>query len=720
MMKKFKNLLALLLILSMCLSFASAAELTAATQGVVSVDTEETECAHDHSEEAVAAAITETDGSETTTADRMTWKLDSDGTLWIGGKGIIKAIASAEAQPWKDVRAQITEVRFESSSRLMIESIAYWFADCTNLVYAELSGSVFAVDADAFRNCAALEELLVYTREGTPDVASTAFSAVNGADLCVYVQNKEAQTAFENANWYGRSVEVIDFSIYPTSLLDGPCGISGCTCTTCSWHYEYEQYNETYHWRYAACDNCSATEALYASRMSHTFNSSGVCTGCGYVEETEEACTHGSTYNVWSGCSYDTYCNYCGEYLRSGTEHGSYTYGSWSYYSSSQHRRTATCSDCGDTSYQYASHSTKTKYTYVNTTTHSVSQYCSSCSSTIGSSSTEAHTYTYGDWRQYGAYQHCRTWNCVPCNYGGMDYYVHNDSTGDGLCDTCGYVLSVTVTWDAATNGGTVNGESSVTTTAATGAAATAPSYTPVKTGHTFKGWYTDSSDGALYSTVTISSAQTFYAQFTAATYTISFDPGEGSTETTTKTVTYGDSYGELPLPVRGGYNFDGWFTEETGGTQITADTPVDITANQTLYAQWTRLVSFSVTVPAALPIVVDEDGVAHTTAASIINNSTGDVKVSSVSLSALNNWSIAPYSMNTARQKVDANRIGFSIQDAQTTSSGSSETLAMPSAWQIAEGSSLALAYDAVITALSQPVSDLNVLSVIFILEWA
>ena len=89
------------------------------------------------------------------------------------------------------------------------------------------------------------------------------------------------------------------------------------------------------------------------------------------------------------------------------------------------------------------------------------------------------------------------------------------------------------------------------------------------------------------------------------------------------------------------------------------------------------------------------------------------------MSLSALNNWSIAPYSMNAAHQKVDANLIGFSIQDARTAFTGNSETLSMSSPWEIREGSSLDLRYDAVITALSQPVTDLNVLSAIFILEW-
>ena len=205
-------------------------------------------------------------------------------------------------------------------------------------------------------------------------------------------------------------------------------------------------------------------------------------------------------------------------------------------------------------------------------------------------------------------------------------------------------------------------------------------------------------------------------AQFNAATYTVTFDPGEGSTSTTTKTVTYGGTYGELPVPTRGGYNFDGWFTAADGGTQITADTNVDITADITIYAHWTRLVSFSVPVPAVLPL---EDGEVYGATAAIVNNSTGEVQISSVSLSAENGWSIAPFSMNTAHEKVDAKRIGFSLQDIATKIGGDNETLEIPETWTIDEGNTLELAYDAIVTALSQPVSETNVLSAIFVIKW-
>lgn len=73
-------------------------------------------------------------------------------------------------------------------------------------------------------------------------------------------------------------------------------------------------------------------------------------------------------------------------------------------------------------------------------------------------------------------------------------------------------------------------------------------------------------------------------------TCVVTFDPNEGEVDTTEKLVYYGQPYGELPTPVRTGYAFNGWFTEKTGGTQVTKDSVLTVLANQTLYAQWTAM----------------------------------------------------------------------------------------------------------------------------------
>ena len=78
-------------------------------------------------------------------------------------------------------------------------------------------------------------------------------------------------------------------------------------------------------------------------------------------------------------------------------------------------------------------------------------------------------------------------------------------------------------------------------------------------------------------------------AVWVADTYTVTFDKNGGSTPSpATKSVTYDSTYGDLATCSRTGYTFAGWWTAASGGTKVTADSKVTITADQTLYAHWT------------------------------------------------------------------------------------------------------------------------------------
>lgn len=88
--------------------------------------------------------------------------------------------------------------------------------------------------------------------------------------------------------------------------------------------------------------------------------------------------------------------------------------------------------------------------------------------------------------------------------------------------------------------------------------------------------------DGTTHTTQKI----TFSA--TANTYTVTFDATGGTCDTASKTVTYNSAYGTLPTPTKAGYTFNGWYTEKSGGTKIKSSSTVFITADVTLYAQWT------------------------------------------------------------------------------------------------------------------------------------
>ena len=73
-----------------------------------------------------------------------------------------------------------------------------------------------------------------------------------------------------------------------------------------------------------------------------------------------------------------------------------------------------------------------------------------------------------------------------------------------------------------------------------------------------------------------------------AAKHTVTLNVNGGNAlDSNTLEVTEGGKYGELPTPTREGYTFLGWFTALENGTQITADSDVEITEDQELFALW-------------------------------------------------------------------------------------------------------------------------------------
>ena len=354
-------------------------------------------------------------------------------------------------------------------------------------------------------------------------------------------------------------VLVLAFTLVPAAFADSSdCGISYCTCSGyCSFGYtDYQYESSTMHSCIAYCTGCGKTSGV-RQLGSHNFVN-GVCTECGYSDGTgggggdwePDICYHWSTYRSWSGCRWYEYCYSCGALVDSGVSHGATVYGAWQYYSSAQHRRYASCADCGEGSYEYAGHSTTTRYNTYTSSQHKVQRYCSTCGSYVGSTTYESHDFSYGSWQNYSATQHRRTktcsdcgystyeyadhslsygsWSsysdtqhrrevsCSSCSYSTYEYADHADANGDGLCDGCGKQLAiyVDVTLDAC---GGVLAEDEVT-------------------------------------------------------------------------VIFGDAYGELPEPTREGYIFDGWFTAETGGELVERNTEVGSKTAHTLYAHWTQI----------------------------------------------------------------------------------------------------------------------------------
>ena len=73
------------------------------------------------------------------------------------------------------------------------------------------------------------------------------------------------------------------------------------------------------------------------------------------------------------------------------------------------------------------------------------------------------------------------------------------------------------------------------------------------------------------------------------STKNVSFDANGGTCSTKSTTVTVGGTYGNLPVPSRDYFTFDGWFTKPTGGDKITSSTECTTIENITLYAHWTQ-----------------------------------------------------------------------------------------------------------------------------------
>ena len=195
-------------------------------------------------------------------------------------------------------------------------------------------------------------------------------------------------------------VLVLAFTLVPSAFAAG-CGVSSCVCPSsksCHMVSEWVAYSSTLHWYVNRCSGCGQIDFNWSSQAPHSFDADGVCTVCGYMYV--EPCYHSLTHTEWNGCNWYEYCDDCGALVSSGTSH-SYSYGGWTYYNSSQHSRTATCTRCGSTTTSYGSHSTTTRYNTYSSTQHKVQKYCSACSSYIGSASYESHSFTYGDWQDY-------------------------------------------------------------------------------------------------------------------------------------------------------------------------------------------------------------------------------------------------------------------------------------------------------------------------------
>jgi len=144
---------------------------------------------------------------------------------------------------------------------------------------------------------------------------------------------------------------------------------------------------------------------------------------------------------------------------------------------------------------------------------------------------------------------------------------------------------------------------------------------------------------------------------------------------------------------------------------------------------------AMSVTVPTALPMAMSQTGdVTTADNCRIVNNSYGAVRVKSVTITAENGWKLTAFGdkATLASEKVDSNKLGFALSigggKQVVTDNSNASTQALISAPAAgcymsgvgnASGNTVAVDYDAIVTPLSNAVTNANIANVVFVIEW-
>lgn len=144
---------------------------------------------------------------------------------------------------------------------------------------------------------------------------------------------------------------------------------------------------------------------------------------------------------------------------------------------------------------------------------------------------------------------------------------------------------------------------------------------------------------------------------------------------------------------------------------------------------------AMSVTVPTALPMAMSQAGdVTTADSCKIVNNSYGAVRVKSVTITAANGWKLTAFGDKStlAGEKVDTNKLGFAIsigggnQVATDVSNASTQQLiAAPidgcymTGIGNPSGNTVSVEYAAIVTPLSNAVTNSTVANVVFVIEW-
>lgn len=180
-----------------------------------------------------------------------------------------------------------------------------------------------------------------------------------------------------------------------------------------------------------------------------------------------------------------------------------------------------------------------------------------------------------------------RGWSLSPADGSALFNFSTTPITTNSTLYAQWAKLSYTVDFDANNGSGAPSAQ-----TVEHGKYASLPTASPSRTGFQFRGWSLSSVAGSAlfnFGGTPITSNRTLYAQWTAITYTVDFDANGGGSSPSALQVPHGGTV-IIPTnpPIRLGYQFRWWSdSSAVGSPQFNPSTI--ITANRTLYAQWTR-----------------------------------------------------------------------------------------------------------------------------------
>lgn len=494
------------------------------------------------------------------------------------------------------------------------------------------------------------------------------------------------------------------------------------------------------------------------------------CTDCGYV--VIESQSHSITTGAWQRSTTIQHkrtltCSVCYYSKIEAADH-QYIYSEWTNHSDVQHKRTATCTDCGYSKIEYGTHdkiksegiyygSDEPNYsTYSGTKYHRYDYTCSSCDYT--GSEYELHDmYVKTPWYDASETRHKQITQCYHCQFSvatnSPHTYPENLYTYESVDDTAHQITKHCDTCDRAVDGGIVNhnyvvGEWYKYSTANPyddeydhtkyhQRESVCSDCGNVKIEHAEHDWYwvTESWNYSSEERHTRTKrckdcdygwGYTDYHHFTTDTYYEQYSEDEHTKINPCDECEYEKETLEAHS-----------FTASTVYTQFSesqhqvtqscvcgekhfsyadhVDQNSDCYCDKCGYL----MTRFSVIVPTTMVLTMGTDGKVYSPSdVVIVNNSTAAVSVTKADISARNGWNIVPYSTNMANEKVDSKKIGFKMNDVQTVSSGTTDSLLYNNVWTIEKNKSSAVVYDAVVSATSSPVDE-QVIEIVFVVDW-